>query len=85
MGLGGMGREKKKLTVGGNGRKKKKKTQLQPQGLGFIRSKKLLNWIFWMVHGWMLWSLKPFIIFYNRNQVGNCDMDQLENCLGFRV
>lgn len=25
------------------------------------------------------WSLKPFIIFY-RNQVRNCDMDQLENC-----
>jgi hypothetical protein len=31
------------------------------------------------------WSLKPFIIFYNRNQVGNCDMDQLENCNRFRV
>jgi len=38
----------------GGKKKKKKKTQLQPQGLGFIQSKKLLNWIFWMVHWWVL-------------------------------
>jgi len=63
------------------GVKKRTRTQLQPWGLlGFIQSQKLLN------HPDILdgapigaWSLKPFITFY-RNQVGNCDMDELENC-----